>query len=142
MSKMSNALKKTGEGSWGRSEPGMVQDNIDSLFQPDTVAEFQFLEALRKKTVLEPEKKLMLAVLEDGIKSFQDHAVARTDTGRKLFHEAEAWILEHDRSWVFSFESICDALGFEPSYVRAGLLRWKQQLVNPHPPLSRKRARV
>ncbi|HWO43426.1 MAG TPA: hypothetical protein VNO43_16675 [Candidatus Eisenbacteria bacterium] len=142
MSKMSNALKKTGEGSWGRSEPGTVQDNIDSLFQPDSVAEFQFLEALRKKTVLEPEKKLMLAVLEDGIKSFQDHAGARTDTGRKLFHEAEAWILERDRSWVFSFESICDALGFEPSYVRAGLLRCKQQPANPHPSLSRKRARA
>ena len=32
--------------------------------------------------------------------------------------------MEADGDWVFSFENICEALGFNPAYVRKGLLRW------------------
>jgi hypothetical protein len=34
--------------------------------------------------------------------------------------------------WVFSFENICEALGFNPAYVRQGLLRWMKNKLPKH----------
>lgn len=46
--------------------------------------------------------------------------------GKAKFHETEDWILEENSDWIFSFENICEVLGFNPSYVRQGLMRWKE----------------
>ncbi|HEY6364283.1 MAG TPA: hypothetical protein VI585_05770, partial [Candidatus Binatia bacterium] len=44
---------------------------------------------------------------------------------RERFAKAEAWILETDTEWLFSFVNCCEALGIAPDYLRQGLLRWK-----------------
>jgi hypothetical protein len=44
----------------------------------------------------------------------------------KRFAEAEAWILETDSEWIFSFINCCEVLGIDPDYLRRGLLPWKQ----------------
>jgi hypothetical protein len=51
---------------------------ILSLFEPDPVVFAQYFDSLRRKTLLEPEKMLMLAVLEDAIKCFQNKVLARS----------------------------------------------------------------
>jgi hypothetical protein len=33
--------------------------------------------------------------------------------------------LNNDRSYLFSFENVCEALGYNADYLRHGLLRWK-----------------
>lgn len=109
------------------------EEKLASLFQPDTLAAAQYFENLRSKTHLEPEKRLMLAVLEDAVHCFQDNAWAQTGKRKKLFEEAEEWILEAGDEWVFSFESICEVLGFNPEYVRQGLLRWKEKKLPKSP---------
>jgi hypothetical protein len=43
-----------------------------------------------------------------------------------LHLEAEEWILNRDRSSLFSFEVLCEALGYDPDYMRSGLCRWKE----------------
>lgn len=103
------------------------EEKLTSLFQPDTLLPAQYFETVRRKTHLEPEKRLMLAVLEDGVLCFQDNAWAQTGKRKKLFEEAEEWILEEDNDWVFSFENICEVLGLNPQYVRQGLLQWKEK---------------
>ncbi|MGH7829663.1 MAG: hypothetical protein ACREP8_05750, partial [Candidatus Binatia bacterium] len=45
--------------------------------------------------------------------------------GKQLFDEAEEWIMDKGRDWLFSFENICDVLELNPDYIRVGLLRWK-----------------
>src|SRR5262245_30217020 len=40
-----------------------------------------FLETFRRKSYLEPERKLMLAVLENGVECFQKYAFARDRKG-------------------------------------------------------------
>jgi len=55
------------------------------LFQPDTLLSAQYFENLRRKTPLEPEKKLMLAILEDAVWCFQHNVWARNGKGKKLF---------------------------------------------------------
>jgi hypothetical protein len=91
-----------------------IEERLASLFE-------------RRKTLLEPEKRLILAILEDAINSFQNNLTAQSGKGKKLFDEAEEWILEQDGYWLFSFESVCEVLGLNPGYVRQGLLRWKDK---------------
>lgn len=108
------------------NETGLnVEDKVASLFQPDTLLPAQYLEIFRRKAHSEPEKRLMLAILEDAVACFQKHIFAGDSKRKDLFHDAEEWILEEDGDWLFSFENICEIFGFNPQYVRRGLMRWK-----------------
>ena len=84
-----------------------------------------FLENFRRKSYLEAEKKLMLAVLENGVECFQKYALARDRKERLLFQEAEYWVQDTNRDWPFSFAKVCETLGFAPDYLRQGLGQWK-----------------
>ena len=105
--------------------PFAAEDKIASIFQPDTLVSEQYFQTLRLKTVLEPEMRLLLAVLEDAISCYQHYFHSRNPIQQRLFEEAKEWILSSDDSWVFSFESVCDALEVNAAYLRQGLLRWK-----------------
>ena len=109
----------------------VFEETSASLFQPDTLIPDQYLETFRRKR-LAPEKKLMLTVLEDAVRCFQDNVTARGGKRKKLFDEAEEWILEENSDWLFSFESISEVLGLNPQYVRQGLLRWKEKKSPKH----------
>ena len=109
-----------------------MEERVTSLFQPDTLMPEQYLETFRRKLHLEPEKKLLLAVLEDAIACFQKYLFAKDGKGRVLFLEAEEWILDRDTDWLFSFANVCEMLGFEPSYLRDGLMHWKAQKLENH----------
>jgi hypothetical protein len=102
-----------------------MDERVTSLFQPDTLLPEQFLDTFRRKQHLEPEKKLMLAILEDGIACFQKYLHARDGKGKSLFREAETWVLEKGDG-VFSFDSVCAVLSLDPDYLRRGLAEWKQ----------------
>jgi hypothetical protein len=108
-------------------------ENIVSLFEPDMLVSAQYFENLRSKTLLEPEKRLMLAVLEDAINCFQHNVLAQSGKRKRLFEEAEEWILAGDRDWFFSFENICEVCGINPEYVSHGLLRWKEKKLPRYP---------
>jgi hypothetical protein len=94
-----------------------------SCVQPQSHSSAQYFDTLRRRIFLEPEKRLMLAILEDAVECFQDNAFSQSERGRRIFKEAKKWIVERDREWVFSFENVCEALGLNPAYVRAGLRR-------------------
>jgi hypothetical protein len=106
-----------------------MEERVTSLFQPDTLLPDQFMDTFRRKSHLEPEKKLMLAVLEDAIACYQKYVFARDGKGRALFQETEEWIQEKNGDWLFSFANVCDTLGFDPDYLREGLLQWKAEKV-------------
>lgn len=109
-----------------------MEEKVTSLFQPDTLLPEQFMDTFRRKSHLEPEKKLMLAVLEDAIACYQKYVFARDGKGRALFQETEEWIAEKNGDWLFSFASVCDTLGFDPDYLREGLLHWKADRLEAH----------
>jgi hypothetical protein len=52
--------------------------------------------------------------------------VDRRRRAQRLAREAEAWFLSDDDHWLFSFASICAALGLEPSYIRRKVKQWGQ----------------
>ena len=112
---------------------GHSTEDVDP-FLPDTVSPAQYLETVRRKTNLEADQELMLAVLEDAITCFQVHFAARDKQQTRLFREAEEWILLQEKSdWLFSFDNVCETLGIEPAYLRQKLLRWKKEQLNVGP---------
>lgn len=121
------------EGSATSERGGLTsEEKIASLFQPDTLLSDQYFENLRRKTFFEPEKRLMLAVLEDAIRYYQDNWFSRNSKRKRIFDETEEWIVTPDSDWVFSFVHVCETLGLSPAYLRRGLLRWKQRKQNHH----------
>jgi hypothetical protein len=103
-----------------------LDEGIASLFQRDTVPLVRYLEPAWRNIHLEREQKLMLAVLEDALTSFQKSIVRRNEKEKRLFREAEEWILLQEKSdRPFSFDNICENVGLNPGYIREGLLRWR-----------------
>jgi len=61
-----------------------IDDRGASLFQPDTVLPPQYLETVCRKTHVEAEQKLMLAVLEDAVTCFQGTSPNETKKGEPI----------------------------------------------------------
>jgi hypothetical protein len=93
--------------------------------EPETILPAQYFDRIQIDASLQPEKRLMLAVLEDGVGTFQKYAGASGRRARRLFAEAEEWFASRDSESPFTFESICEALGLEPEYIRRGLRQWQ-----------------
>jgi hypothetical protein len=104
----------------------IVGERDSRLFQPDILLPAQFFSTLRRKGAQEPERRLVIAILEDAVDCFRKHLFARDHKSGQLFGDAESWILSEDRDWPFSFENICELLDLNPEYLRRGLLTWKE----------------
>lgn len=92
-----------------------VEEKVGPMLQVDILLTAQYFATFGRESHLDPEKRLMLAVLEDAISCFREYISARDGRRRNLFHEAEDWILEENKDWLFSFDNICEVLGFIPS---------------------------
>jgi hypothetical protein len=112
---------------------GIVNDTFSHLLQPDTLLPSQYFAILKRKGAHEPERRLVVAVLEDAVDCFQKHIHARDEKARQLFVDAEEWISSEDRSWPFSFENVCDLLQINPQYLRRGLMAWKDRQLQELP---------
>ena len=104
-----------------------VDERFGVIFQPDTLLPSQFFDRVRRRTEHDGERRLMIAVLEDAVDVYRKQAEARDPRGEQLFQEAEAWIEDADRTWLFSFQNICDVLDIDADYLRRGLRAWKQR---------------
>jgi hypothetical protein len=64
------------------------------------------------------KRRLMLAVLEEALTTFQRGLVSDVAERRKHACEVETWVASDAVDWPFAFENVCDCLGIEPDYVR------------------------
>lgn len=83
------------------------------------------VEGGRDERVL-AERRLMAAILEDALLCYRAHLNTANVRRRKLFRDAERWILADDY-WLFSFRNVCDILGIDPEAVRGELRRWRRR---------------
>lgn len=102
---------------------GALAEPLRIELAPEVILPAQLQGGVRNGASLCPEKRLMLAVLEEAVGDYQRHRAAGR-TADRLFISTEAWFLSDDTSWPFSFVNICHALGFDVDWMRAGLVRW------------------
>jgi len=111
----------------GKMEKETLDEKLPGLFEPDTLLPIQYFEAMRRKHLLEGEKRLILSVLEDAVDCFMKCIDSATNKGQRLFRDADEWINLEDKRWVFSFDNVCEMLDINAEYMRAGLRRWKER---------------
>jgi hypothetical protein len=111
----------------GKMEKETLDEKLPGLFEPDTLLPIQYFEAMRRKHLLEGEKRLILSVLEDAVECFMKCIESATNKGQRLFRDADEWINLEDKRWVFSFDNVCEMLDINADYMRAGLRRWKER---------------
>jgi hypothetical protein len=111
------------------------EDRASAVFESDPQAVERYLSTVKTDLRNQPERLLMLAVLEDGIRSFQKHADSSNPAAKKQFQDAEAWIFDTEDDGAFSFESICSAWDLNPAYLRLGLLHWLERNRRKRPQL-------
>ncbi len=111
--------------SWTSNDVS-AERHVPRLVEPEVLLPSQYFELLTGHSILEGEKRLMLAILEDAVSCFQKYESADRGRNKRLFEEAAEWIFEDEGGWVFSFESVCDALGIDSHFLRNGLQRWRE----------------
>jgi hypothetical protein len=110
----------------------MSQSYTNTALLLDDATDFGAVENLTKKIIRDGEEALLLAMLEMANEDFQKYVLATDAQGKALFQEAEEWILNTDTRWFFSFDNICRHLNLSPSYIRRGLMRWKEAKLSAH----------
>jgi hypothetical protein len=100
------------------------------LFAGDVLLASQ-LNEMRKSVPASyrPLQGLMIAVLADALDCFVRlyDAYPRSQRGR-LSAEARRWLFDDASDRPFSFEWVCDGLGLDASYLRAGIRRIEARL--------------
>ncbi len=89
----------------------------------------------------EPEHRLMLAVLEEALATFQRGLNSTVAVERKDFFKVMQWIRSRDCEWPFSFENICSTFRISPDYVRAGLAAMQRSAFEERATAKRRKVR-
>lgn len=92
----------------------------------DTLLPVQFWTALADPRA-EPEKRLMVAVLEEAIAVIVNDPHGRDEDRRSVVREAKRWLASDDRSAPFAFATICDVLGLDMGRVRHAIAAWSER---------------
>jgi hypothetical protein len=93
-------------------------------FEPDVLIQHRYADICPPNSNFQPERLLMLAVLEDAILCLQRFHRPANRRESEIYRNAEAWFCDDDFDWPYSFVNICQYLGFDTDYLRHGLLRW------------------
>jgi hypothetical protein len=79
-------------------------------------------QVLRPGTAaVQPEKKLMLAVLEDAVRVWRKIGASSSRRGHRVRTELIDWFSSTEQSSPFAFESICSTLGLDAAWARTRL---------------------
>jgi hypothetical protein len=92
----------------------------------DVVLPAQFFSTLVDPRT-EPERRLMVAVLEEAISAVLSGANASGEERRATALEAERWFASNSRSWPFAFCTLCDVLGLDIDRVRDVIGVWRDR---------------
>ena len=101
-------------------------DRDDMGDTDDVVLPAQFFSTLIDPRT-EPERRLMVAVLEEAISAVLSGANANGEERRAAALEAERWFASNSRSWPFAFCTLCDVLGLDVDRVRDVIGAWRDR---------------
>ncbi len=98
-------------------------DALANIFEPDVMLPSQF-NASDEDGVTGGERRLMAAILSDGIEAYIHQSIARLSGVQRGKSDACDWVEAPDPTYVFSFDNVCECLGINPEYLRLGLTKY------------------
>jgi hypothetical protein len=108
-----------------------LEEKTHSLLQADPLSSSEVFHTFKTSSYLEPERFLMLAVLQDAITCLEKHGPFGSGGNKSLFDEAMGWILSEDNDWLFSFNNVCEAVGLSAGYLRRRLIQMSERKPAP-----------
>jgi hypothetical protein len=103
---------------------------VDNMFFPlqwiDTLTSSQYFSDRVPAGEAANELVLQWAVFTDGLQRYSTLAADADAHLSEEFCEEEAWLLDDDREWPFSFVNLSETFGFHTASLRASLLARKE----------------
>lgn len=90
--------------------------------QDECLLPVQYDAILREPRPEGGERRLLLAVLKDAIRSYIKKMDGRSARARREFEETREWFFASNQDGIFAFEHLCDALGIQPGPLRRWLI--------------------
>ena len=109
----------------------MYDDFLARILEPDVFLPSQFYGSGGLSRQLDGEKRLMIAILKDAVECLNKYRGARSSLGTSQYQNALEWVEDEGTEWLFSFNNICDLLGFDPNYLRKVLIKKEGRYANP-----------
>jgi hypothetical protein len=94
----------------------------DDVLVAEAALPEQFADIWHRSRAISPEKALVLAVLWEAVIDLAKYRFAARRRQQRFYWEAYDWVASDDRTWAYSFENLCDAVGLTPEPVRQRLL--------------------
>lgn len=107
------------------ASPWEHDGGLTTLLQTEVILPAQFWTIVALDS---PERRLLLAILEDALITLLQHRRRANLESRRLVVETEKWIASKRRSSAFDFVGLCDVLGLDPAYLRALVRRPAQRV--------------
>jgi len=88
-----------------------------------------------KGQATDPERELLIAVLEQAIADFLYIRTSESKTAKrreKFVEETRRWLLKEDKTWPYSFYAICENLALNPKAVRTKLFFTLEEMYYAH----------
>jgi hypothetical protein len=108
----------------------MYDDFLARIVEPDVFLPSQFYGSGGLSRQLDGEKRLMIAILKDAVECLNKYRGAQSSLGSSQYQNALEWIEDEGTEWLFSFNNICDLLGFDPDYLRKVLIKKEGRYAN------------
>jgi len=109
----------------------MYDDFLARILEPDIFLPSQFYGSGALSRKLEGEKRLMIAILKDAVECLDKYRGSRNSASQIQYENALEWVTDESQDWLFSFNNICDLLGFDAEYLREVLLKRENRYTKP-----------
>jgi len=111
--------------------PRMWTGIPENVIEEDFALPAQFHRMWHQSRAISAERSLAYAVLWQALFDLQKFRFAERRRQQRLFWEAYDWVSSDDRTWPYSFGSLCETLGIDVNAARASLLSLDQPAVTP-----------
>jgi hypothetical protein len=98
-----------------------LEDTLPGSFEPDTILPTQFYELRKNRNLLQGERRLMFAVLEDAVYCYLKYMDAKSRNRRILYLEVREWMNSTRSNGLFSYDVLCTELGINGAGLRDAL---------------------
>lgn len=101
----------------------LLEDSFFDILEPDILAPDGRESAEAK--AYNGERRLMAAILVDGVEAYlRYHLEGAIVDPEVSAEEIVSWVEDDSADYVFGFDTVCNALGINPRYLRTGLHRF------------------